>query len=295
MKQKTAPSTRSRSRLHHHVRMAVVPHEKNRYTPHLIRWRGLVIVALIVVLVQCGYNYFQSGSVLGQATTVSGSQLLDETNQARQAKGLSPLREDSRLDNAAYLKAQDMLRSNYWAHVSPSGVQPWHWFDVAGYRYAAAGENLAKGFSTSSGTMAAWMASPEHRDNILNTNYSDVGFAVVSGELDGAQTTLVVALYGRPAPLGALTIRPMVLGAANTPLSVVGRIGVGIQSMTPALLGSIALLAAVAIVALLAHAYRAKLPAVWRRDWRRHHGMIKAIGAMSIVILLVALYGGGQI
>jgi len=136
---------------------------------------------------------------------------------------------DSRLNASALAKAQNMFAEDYWAHVSPSGIQPWYWFTQAGYTYQYAGENLAKDFDTSAGAMDGWMNSPGHRANILNVNYLDVGFAVVNGTLTGSQTTLVVAHYGQnvaaPAvapvnPVPPATPRPAVKTAVAvaTPL-----------------------------------------------------------------------------
>jgi len=42
----------------------------------------------------------------------------------------------------------------------------------------------------------AWDNSPSHRENIVNTNYTDIGIAVVSGDFKGAQTTVVVQFFG---------------------------------------------------------------------------------------------------
>jgi hypothetical protein len=66
--------------------------------------------------------------------------------------------------------------------------------------FQAAGENLAYGFSSSSAILTGWMASPEHRANILDTNYQDVGFGVATS-LDYQQhgpEIIVVAEYGDP-------------------------------------------------------------------------------------------------
>jgi hypothetical protein len=118
-----------------------------------------------------------------------------------------------------------MFAENYWAHVSPSGLQPWHWFNQAGYPYTYAGENLAKDFDTSAGVMQGWMNSPGHKANVLNTNYTDVGFAVQNGTLVGGDTTLVVAHYGSTvsqqvavsAQVAAPTPKPAVKSAAAAP------------------------------------------------------------------------------
>jgi amino acid transporter len=65
--------------------------------------------------------------------------------------------------------------------------------------------------------------------------------------------------------------------------------------MTPALLGSIVLVLLAAGVAFAAHAYRKKLPKPMRQSWRRHHGLYKALGMASFALILITLYGGGQI
>lgn len=279
------------------AKSAVVPHRKNQYRPHLIRGHGIAIVVAVVMVVQLSYNFVQTGSVLGQKTEVRATELLAQTNRARTANGASGLHLNARLNKAAQMKAEDMFRQQYWAHTAPNGATPWQWFEQAGYAYNTAGENLAKDFHSSAGVVTAWMNSPEHRKNMLETRYSDVGFAVKQGELDGKQTTLVVALYGQPAGSAAqlATDHQAVLAANDAELSPVARLGVGIQSMTPALLGSVVILSMVAATGLLAHAYRHKLPREWRLSWKRHHGLYKAAGVMTLVIGLITLYGGGQV
>ena len=46
--------------------------------------------------------------------------------------------------------------------------------------------------------ITAWMDSDEHRDNMLNSHYTDVGFAVLEGRLGDSDTNIIVAMYGAP-------------------------------------------------------------------------------------------------
>ena len=92
-----------------------------------------------------------------------------------------------------------MFEENYWAHYSPSGKNPWGFIQSSGYKFTFAGENLARNFYTSEEVVAAWLASPSHRDNLLNPRFKDVGFAVVEGVLKGQKTTLVVQELGTPS------------------------------------------------------------------------------------------------
>lgn len=130
------------------------------------------------------------------ASNVNDKDIIRLTNEQRASNGLKYLVEDPRLDQSAAMKANDEITNNYWAHVSPSGVQPWYWFARVKYYYTYAGENLAMNFDTSDGVMMGWMNSLGHRANILNPNYEDIGVAHVCGMLLGKRTTLVVAHYG---------------------------------------------------------------------------------------------------
>jgi hypothetical protein len=200
----------------------LVPHKHNDHRPHLIRGHGLAVMGALILGVQASAFAIHSaptplvrgGHVLAYATgSITPVELFTLTNQQRAANGLPALRLDSRLNQSSYLKAQNMFAEDYWAHVSPSGIQPWHWFTQAGYPYTYAGENLAKDFDTAAGVMDGWMNSPGHRANVLNVNYKDVGFTVQDGTLVGGQTTLVVAHYGATAP----TTAPAVASAAPKP------------------------------------------------------------------------------
>lgn len=128
---------------------------------------------------------------------ITKSALVDFVNQDREAAGLKVLSENKKLDNAAMLKAQNMLKNNYFNHTSPSGITPWHWFYESGYNYKYAGENLAIGFYDSVEVYNAWLSSPSHKENILNPNYSDVGTAVLNG-FGANNATLVVQLFASP-------------------------------------------------------------------------------------------------
>lgn len=132
-------------------------------------------------------------------STVLPAVVVDLTNEARAANQLADLQHDSVLDRAAQLKAEHMAQNQYFAHHSPSGVTPWHWFAKAGYRYAHAGENLAVHFTDSGEVVEAWMESPTHRENIVNGRFTEIGVGTARGEFEGQRTIFVVQLFGTPA------------------------------------------------------------------------------------------------
>jgi len=74
-----------------------------------------------------------------------------------------------------------MAKKGYFSHTSPDGTKPWHLFKILGYKYTYAGENLAEGFKTASETEKAWIESSEHRTNILNPYFKDVGIGIAEG------------------------------------------------------------------------------------------------------------------
>lgn len=102
------------------------------------------------------------------------SSIIDLTNQERVKAGLIPLEENSLLTTSANLKACDMRDNNYWSHVSPDGTQPWSFFDNVGYTYRFAGENLCRD-SNNINCIRLWMASKLHRENILDSNFKEIG------------------------------------------------------------------------------------------------------------------------
>ncbi len=292
--------TRLHHKARHHAKMALVPHRKNQYRPHLIRRYGMASVLLVVAMLLGGYNIVTTGSVLGDRPVITTQGLLAATNQVRSSYGTQELELNDTLSEAAKLKAQDMFQQQYWAHVAPDGTEPWQWFDKVGYVYSDAGENLARNFMTSQSIVAAWMNSQTHRDNVLNSEYTQVGFSTASGILDGKQTQITVALYAKPladqAVAGVSMGSDKIIEApVGTSVSLATRVGYALQTMSPAALTSFLLLTTVAFVAFIAHAYRKKLPRPLQRSWYRHHGLYKGVGTMALVVVIVALYGGGQI
>ena len=284
--------------------LAFVPKKENQYRPHLIRRYGLLLIISVAIALQFGYNFTKTGSVLGRVVNITPAGLLAATNDQRADEGLPSLRKSEHLSQAAMLKANDIIQNQYWGHTSPSGVEPWQWIQKTNYTYSEAGENLARDFSTADGTVAGWMASEKHRDNMLKPSYSDVGFAVTTGELNGKPTTIVVALYAKPAAdninldTGPYTVSAAPVESDNSPiepLTAAARIGIAIQSLTPAAVTSLALIFVAATVATTSHIYRKKLPKKLQKTWYRDHGVIKAAGLFAIAAFIILLYGGGAL
>lgn len=177
-----------------------IPQEKNNYRALLLRPSFLGIFIALYLLNQSvirSLTVLKPG-ILGYSSEITISKVLSQTNDERQKLGLPPLTYNEALSKSAAAKAADMFINNYWAHNSPQGKTPWSFFKSAGYQYSIAGENLAKDFYDTDGLIKAWMNSPTHRENIVNTKYKEIGIAVVNGVLNGIKTTLVIQHFGTP-------------------------------------------------------------------------------------------------
>ncbi|WP_069472744.1 CAP domain-containing protein [Candidatus Marithrix sp. Canyon 246] len=104
------------------------------------------------------------------------AELLRLTNLERKKVGLPALSLSSQLNQAAQSHADDMTKNNYFSHTGLNGSQPWDRAEAAGYNYSYVGENIAAGRSTPTETINQWMNSQGHRENILNSNYTEIGF-----------------------------------------------------------------------------------------------------------------------
>ncbi len=201
-----------------HLNNLFFPGKKNRYRPQLLHPESLMIVSFLVLAVFSLFNairFFPSlaDKILGFATNIDVNQVLISTNEERVKLGLSPLQINEKLNQAAVAKAQHMFNEQYWAHSSPSGLQPWTFIKNAGYVYKYAGENLARDFDTTGEMVTAWMNSPTHKENIINPNFTQIGLAVVNGTLSGFNTTLVVQMFASP---GAVELQKTAEGESLT-------------------------------------------------------------------------------
>lgn len=128
---------------------------------------------------------------------LSPDNLLHLVNQDRLRLGLQPLKMNSRLNRAAYGKAEHMIRHNYFAHTSPQGVEPWDFIKEQNFRYSSAGENLAMNYTSSYELENDFLGSPAHRQNLLSPLFTDTGIAVVEGEFEGKPVLMTVQVFAQ--------------------------------------------------------------------------------------------------
>lgn len=177
-----------------------IPQEKNNFRADILKNGFLLLLVGVYFLNQSFIKYLSLArpGVLGYSSEITAQKVLDQTNQERSNLGLSELKYNSLLSDSATKKAKDMFTNNYWAHTSPSGTTPWDFFKSVGYQYSVAGENLARDFYDTESLLKAWMNSPTHKANIINSKYQEIGIGVVNGTLGGIKTTLVVQHFATP-------------------------------------------------------------------------------------------------
>ena len=113
-------------------------------------------------------------------------------NAERVARGLSRLRPNDKLAKAASSQSHDMVRNGYFDHHRPGGPGLVQRIRGTGYLSGARGwavaENLAWGvgaYSTPASIVGGWMQSGEHRQNVLDRRYRQIGIGVARGSPDG--------------------------------------------------------------------------------------------------------------
>jgi hypothetical protein len=176
-----------------------VPHEGNNYKARVFHEATLsIFFAIVLVTFIGGIAQKVTLTSTNFLANVYSGVLVDLTNEERLHNALGQLTVSPVLENAAQMKAEDMAAKGYFAHYGPDGSTPWDWMKKAGYNYADAGENLAIDFTDSNDVDEAWMNSPTHRANILNSKFTEIGIATIKGSYQGRNTIYVVQMFGRP-------------------------------------------------------------------------------------------------
>jgi uncharacterized protein YkwD len=155
--------------------------------------RVIIISAVMAMLLL-------AGSAMPAAATVNSTlrwRLFLAINETRRAHHLRALHLSGGLRRIAQRHSNDMVRRDYFAHTSPSGSTLFS--RVVGSSFQTygtwwAGENLAWGtgiMGTPRYTIKMWLASPEHRANLLSSRWGWVGIGRRQGRFLGHSNAVV--------------------------------------------------------------------------------------------------------
>jgi uncharacterized protein YkwD len=113
------------------------------------------------------------------------SALLAEINECRAGKLIAPLVADAGLATVARERSADMVARDYFAHVTPDGIDVYAMLDARDIPARLAGENLARNDLPDDDSTAraadGFMASEPHRLNVLNAAFTRAGIGVAIG------------------------------------------------------------------------------------------------------------------
>ena len=116
---------------------------------------------------------------------------------SRSFKPSPPLSYQANLAQAAKKHALDMSINHYFSHSSQNGDSPTDRIKSTGYRGRAWGENIAAGQRSPKEVVQAWMDSPGHCANILNSLFTELGVSFIFDDQSPYKTYWVQA-FGRP-------------------------------------------------------------------------------------------------
>jgi uncharacterized protein YkwD len=117
------------------------------------------------------------------------------------------LKVNPELNQSAAQHTQEMGDDGYFTHPSVDGTAFWkriaHWYGSTGYPYWSVGENLlwSSPDVDALGAMQLWMHSPEHRANILDPRWREIGisamhFDAAPGTYHGLAVTIITTDFG---------------------------------------------------------------------------------------------------
>jgi uncharacterized protein YkwD len=135
------------------------------------------------------------------------SQLAQQINAVRHGYGLKPLKVSVKLASAAASHSREMGADGYFEHESFDSTPFWkrvaRWYPSRGWRSWSVGENLLYRSPdvTAESSVAMWMSSPPHRENLLSRTWREIGISALHfdsapGTYGDGPVTIVTADFG---------------------------------------------------------------------------------------------------
>ena len=186
-----------------YLRDLFIPHAGNGYRPESLRpgrvlFHAAAALAVKSVMVVFVMSYPLTAWLTPDVAAEQGRKIILLTNDLRRSESLPALSVNSKLDQAAFAKVQDMFLKQYFAHTGVDGRGLEYFLRQADYDYSVSGENLAMGFSDPAEVVEAWKDSPTHYANLVDKDYQDIGVAMADDIFEGENTVLIAQYFGRP-------------------------------------------------------------------------------------------------
>lgn len=163
-------------------------------------------VAAILALTACGGGALaaarNSGSDVGDATSQASAkidntcglanfraEMLAQVNARRVAgavcgavrmPAVGSLVWNTQLQHAATVHAVNMAATSAYSHTGSNGLTFHQRATAAGYAYSFLGENIDAQRTSVQAAINSWMGSPHHCENIMRTQFRDIGVGCAS-------------------------------------------------------------------------------------------------------------------
>jgi len=159
---------------------------------------SVIVIVIIVCMNTVGAGTYQSGNIMSgtSGTVTSGcgasstacielKELVNLVNQHRTSIGESTMKSNTMLNQAAQRHSCYMATYKIMSHTggpdAPDRTLVSR-IEKTGYKYSAAGENVAMGQSTAQRVMTAWLNSEGHRRNIESKDFDEIGVGLRSSD-----------------------------------------------------------------------------------------------------------------
>jgi uncharacterized protein YkwD len=168
---------------------------------------GFALLAMAAVLAPAATARTAHATQRANAQSTLQSGILQALNQLRATHHLHPVTLSRSLSTASLAHTKEMALDGYFAHDSGDGSPFWkriqHFYGSSGYGYWSVGENLL--WSTpdvdSGSAMKLWWNSPEHKKNMLDPRWREIGIAALHvgtapGVYGDHEVTIVTTDFG---------------------------------------------------------------------------------------------------
>jgi hypothetical protein len=149
----------------------VSPHKTKRKMPAIpnllaLRWSAIFLI------------FFAPGLVCAQQPTGAEKYLFESVNHERTERGLRPLKWDAALAEAAKRHTELMAKHKSLSHDFPGEAELQVRTGNAGAHFRQVAENIGEATELED-LHYGWMHSPPHRANILSSELTSIGIAVL--------------------------------------------------------------------------------------------------------------------
>ena len=151
------------------------------------------------------YDFNQDTFSAIEGVSIAEQKIFVLVNEERKKAGLPELFYDVSLQSAARQHSQEMLKLDYFSHLSPTGglKNPSDRVYRSGLSDYVVGENIAvhsldvSAEKVAEQLMEQWMNSPGHRANILRPEFTHIGIGVISFKDSTVKDTVIKGAHGR--------------------------------------------------------------------------------------------------